>query len=60
MEAFLDTMAKQTFGVSRKENKCVTCGSKKVKREEFRDVLSWREFHVSRICQTCQDKTFQP
>ena len=58
MEAALENMARKMYGRSRKDPACVTCGSIKVKREDFRDELSWREFLISHMCQECQDKTF--
>jgi len=58
MENFLDDMSKSMFGRSRKDPACVTCGSTKVQNEDFVDLLSWKEFNISRMCQECQDKTF--
>ena len=40
-----------------KENRCPFCG-KPIKAEEFRDKLSVKEYHISGLCQNCQDKTF--
>lgn len=40
------------------EGKCPTCGEP-VKPEEFRDELSVKEFRISGMCQSCQDKTFK-
>jgi hypothetical protein len=37
---------------------CPFCGSTKVKREDFRDEKSWREFHISGLCQLCMDEIF--
>jgi hypothetical protein len=59
IERFLDDFSKRHFGHSRKDPVCATCGSKKIKEEDFKDILSWREFHISRMCQECQDKTFK-
>ena len=36
---------------------CATCGSG-VTRNSFRDELSLKEFHITGMCQKCQDKTF--
>ena len=36
---------------------CPFCGIK-VRTEDFRDELSLKEFSISGLCQTCQDKTF--
>ena len=49
------------FGGNRKtsitEKVCVSCGVD-VKLNSFRDELSLREFHISGLCQTCQDGVF--
>lgn len=36
---------------------CPFCGLT-VKPEELRDVLSRKEYHISGLCQKCQDETF--
>lgn len=36
---------------------CRFCGGE-IKSGEFRDDLSAREFNISGMCQSCQDKTF--
>ena len=38
---------------------CPLCG-KKVIVDEFRDYISKREFKISGMCQSCQDKVFNP
>jgi len=30
----------------------------KLKKEDFKDSLSWKEFQISSLCQKCQDKIF--
>lgn len=40
-----------------KKGLCPFCG-KEVELEGFRDELSLKEFELSRLCQSCQDKTF--
>jgi hypothetical protein len=35
---------------------CATCGGEAL---VFRDVLSLKEYTISRMCQTCQDKIFE-
>jgi hypothetical protein len=40
-----------------KEGKCPTCGCV-INTDSFRDGLSKREYKISGMCQTCQDKTF--
>lgn len=38
---------------------CVTCGEEgNNSRKNFRDSLSWRERHISGMCQKCQDGVF--
>lgn len=38
-----------------RDNRCVACGGEAV---SFRDGLSWREYCISGLCQTCQDQIF--
>jgi hypothetical protein len=38
---------------------CPFCGQK-VDVNSFRDEVSKKEFHISGMCQKCQDKTFSP
>lgn len=49
------------FGIDRKENikakQCVFC-SEKVELDSFKDERSLKEFHISGMCQPCQDKIF--
>jgi hypothetical protein len=59
IEMLLDNLTTQVFGISRKDPMCVICRSTKVKEKDFEDILSWREFHISRMCQECQNKTFK-
>ena len=37
--------------------RCSMCG-KSVCLEDFRDVLSLKEYRISRMCQACQDDIF--
>jgi len=37
---------------------CICCASTKVARTDFRDELSWKEYHISCLCQVCQDSVF--
>lgn len=50
------------FGVNRRESitekVCVSCGAENLTEESFRDELSLREFHISGLCQNCQDSVF--
>lgn len=58
IEKLLNEVAKSMFGNERCNDFCVICRSTKVKREDFCDELSWKEFGISRMCQVCQDKVF--
>lgn len=58
MEKFCESMAQQMFGRSRQGNVCVSCGSDKIKPEDFRDELSRKEFSISHMCGKCQDSVF--
>jgi|TARA_A200000159_G_scaffold22589_1_gene19505 hypothetical protein len=57
----IDDLFKNLYGVDRKtsivEKTCVSCGAE-VAEEGFRDDVSLREFHISGLCQVCQDKVF--
>ena len=57
----LDAFITSLFGVNRKEsveNKiCATCGVD-VELEDFKDEISLKEFHISAMCQECQDGVF--
>ncbi len=59
MENHLEGMTKELFGRGRKvamDNQlCVMCGSD---ANYFVGALSRREYDISGMCQTCQDKTF--
>ena len=58
IEVALNGMSKQFWGFERTNHQCCQCGSTKVKRENFRDALSWKEFSLTRWCQRCQDNFF--
>jgi len=57
----LDSVQKALFGMSgttaAMARVCISCG-KPVKREDFKDSTSRKEYGISRLCQSCQDKTF--
>ena len=57
----IDDLFKSLYGVDRKtsivEKTCVSCGEE-VTEQGFRDDISLREFHISGLCQVCQDKVF--
>ena len=59
MEKFCNDVAKVLFGRERKGDVCVTCGSDKVAPSDFKDNLSRKEFAISKMCQQCQDETFE-
>ncbi len=59
MEQTLSGISKALFGRERSDTQCVTCGSTRVTQpEDFRDALSWKEFGISHMCQSCQDEVF--
>jgi len=55
----VEDMIQRVFGVNRQHQilarECPMCGGDCA---EFRDDLSRREFEISGMCQTCQDKIF--
>ncbi len=40
------------------QGKCPTC-KQPINVEEFRDELSWKEYEIAGMCQSCQDKVFE-
>jgi hypothetical protein len=60
MEATLEDLGQLLFGRSRQvaadNQSCMVCGTD---ANFFRDDLSRKEFSISRMCQSCQDKTFE-
>jgi hypothetical protein len=38
---------------------CATCGSDKVRYDDFKDSLSWKEFKISHMCQKCQNEVYE-
>lgn len=57
----IDKCITNIFGIDRvkciQENKC-TCCKVDIDVNEFRDILSAKEYAISGMCQECQDKTF--
>lgn len=57
----LDNFITSLTGIDRKKSikskTCATCGSA-VKLLSFKDALSLKEFHISGMCQPCQDSVF--
>lgn len=37
------------------KNKCIQCHGPSF---EFKDLVSWKEYQISGLCQTCQDVIF--
>ena len=57
----LESVISAITGVDRREaitsKTCPCCGSA-VTLDSFKDELSLKEFHISGMCQTCQDSVF--
>ena len=57
----LDDLLAAHMGVDRREavasKRCATCGNA-VLLTSFKDELSLKEFHISGMCQYCQDDLF--
>ena len=57
----LESLISAITGVDRRKaittKSCATCG-RDVTLNMFDDQLSLKEFHISGMCQTCQDKVF--
>lgn len=58
MNDWKNELTKSLFGRERDGSCCVTCGSKKVEHDDFRDALSRKEWKISFMCQKCQDSAF--
>jgi len=60
MERYIDLYSKKMFGKTRTtaiyNDVCVICGGD---ASRFKDTLSRKEYSISGLCQTCQDKTFE-
>ena len=55
LEEFKENLAKAIHGRSRADAGCVNCGQVP---KGFRDVVSQKEWKLSRYCQKCQDNFF--
>jgi hypothetical protein len=57
----LDALFTAVFGIDRKvsiqDKTCATCGED-VQLDSLKSELSLKEFHISGMCQTCQDSVF--
>ncbi len=40
------------------QGKCPTC-KQPINVEEVRDELSWKEYEIAGMCQSCQDEVFE-
>lgn len=62
-DSTIDNFLKQTFGVDRKasitNNVCALCQRQIDPKTEFTDALSAKEFTISGMCQSCQNKIFE-
>ena len=57
----LESAISAITGVDRREaitSKTCTCCGSAVTLDSFKDELSLKEFHISGMCQTCQDSVF--
>jgi hypothetical protein len=58
----IDDLFKNLYGVDRKTSivncTCVSCGGENITENSFREDVSLHEFHISGLCQVCQDKIF--
>ena len=57
IEDMLNTFLEEMGHPSRSSGLCVMCGGA---RGTFRDEISEREWDISKMCQSCQDKFFDP
>jgi hypothetical protein len=59
MEAEIEELGQTIYGRSRskclQDKTCIGCGRN---ASVFNDALSEKEYRISRLCQTCQDKVF--
>jgi len=57
----LDAFITSLLGINRKEsiqNKICPCCEASIERDSFKDEISLKEFHISGLCQDCQDSVF--
>jgi len=61
IQKVVDNTAKKVFGKSlteaMEEKVCVFC-HEPINMNDFKDMLSVKEYSISGICQKCQDKVF--
>lgn len=58
MESAVDHIAEMLFDNKREVGLCVVCDAEVKGRESFHDDLSWKEYRISYMCQSCQDSLF--
>jgi hypothetical protein len=62
IQHILNALSEYLTGQPVKPNTCSTCG-KEIDllhlHREFKDQLSLREWHISHMCQRCQDEVFE-
>ena len=58
IENSLEKFCKEKFNSSRKDDKCIRCGSEKIEISDFTDIVSVKEYRISGLCQECQDEVF--
>ena len=58
LQKFVDAIAYEFFGWDGNKAHCRTCNAPTGDPRLFRDELSLREYHISGMCQKCQDEVF--
>lgn len=58
LDDFKNKLALATFGRERTFKECVCCGTTSINKTDFHDATSLKEFHISGLCQYCQDEFF--
>lgn len=60
MRSYRDHISQSIYGRSHRkaiaDKKCVICG---MAADKFRDAISLKEYHISGMCQKCQDRTYE-
>ena len=58
----IENMLMGLYGKDRRQvilnKECMSCAVTDIVEESFTDELSLREYHISGLCQTCQDAMF--
>jgi hypothetical protein len=62
LDNFIDLVGEGLFGRKRSrcldDEVCISCGSSVCTATGFRDHGSVKEYHISALCQHCQDRIF--